>query len=72
MATVLTTPLQDVQMSGQKLPTDKTTAFLLTGSNKGRDVAVLPSGKRNEAFWSDHGKAFVVTCSWDRKKIEKK
>jgi hypothetical protein len=31
-------------------------------------VEVLPSGKGNRAFWSDHGKAFVVTCSGDREK----
>jgi hypothetical protein len=29
-------------------------------------VLVLPSGKGNGAFWSDHGKTFVVTCSWGR------
>jgi hypothetical protein len=40
------------------------------------EVEVLPSGKGkgkekgkgNIAFWSDHGKAFVVTCSGDREK----
>jgi hypothetical protein len=26
-------------------------------------VVVLPSRKKNIAFWSDHGKAFVVTSS---------
>jgi hypothetical protein len=35
-------------------------------------VEVLPSGKGNRAFWSDHGKAFVVTCSGDREKINSK
>jgi hypothetical protein len=34
-------------------------------------VEVLPSGKGNRAFWSDHGKAFVVTCSGDREKKKK-
>jgi hypothetical protein len=33
-------------------------------------VEVLPSGKGNRAFWSDHGKAFVVACSGDREKKE--
>jgi hypothetical protein len=35
----------------------------IKGSNKGREVVVLPSGKGNGAFWSDHGKAFVVIIS---------
>jgi hypothetical protein len=34
-------------------------------------VEVLPSGKGNRAFWSDHGKAFVVTCSGDWEKKER-
>jgi hypothetical protein len=36
-------------------------------------VEVLPSGKGNRAFWSDHGKAFVVICSGDmeKKKVKK-
>jgi hypothetical protein len=29
------------------------------GSNKAREVVVLPSGKENRAFWSDHGKALL-------------
>jgi hypothetical protein len=40
----------------------------IKGSNKGREVEVLPSERRNLAFWSDHGKAFVVTCSWNKGK----
>jgi hypothetical protein len=35
-------------------------------------VEVLPSGKGNRAFWSDHGNAFVVTCSGDREKKNSK
>jgi putative component of toxin-antitoxin plasmid stabilization module len=35
-------------------------------------VEVLPSGKGNRVFWSDHGKAFVVTCSGDKGKNSKK
>jgi hypothetical protein len=35
-------------------------------------VEVLPSGKGNRAFWSDHGKAFEVTCSGDREKKNNK
>jgi hypothetical protein len=35
-------------------------------------VEVLPSGKGNRAFWSDHGKAFVVTYSGDREKKNSK
>jgi hypothetical protein len=31
-------------------------------------VEVLPSGKGNRAYWSDHGKVLVVSCSGDRKK----
>lgn len=31
------------------------------GGNEGREVSVLP-GKGKRACWSDHDKAFVVTC----------
>jgi hypothetical protein len=34
------------------------------GGNEGRKVEVLPSGKGNRAFWSDHGKAYVVKASY--------
>jgi hypothetical protein len=43
----------------------------IKGSNKGREVLVLPSRKGNQAFWSDHCKAFVVTCSGDGEKRAK-
>jgi hypothetical protein len=37
------------------------------GGNEGREVSVLP-GKGKRACWSDHDKAFVVTCSGDGEK----
>jgi hypothetical protein len=50
------------------------TALLVVVIVKGKlgsGCGILLSGKGNRACWSDHGKAFVVTCSGDGEKNKK-